>query len=340
MFIGGGFPLTSILSPGRGGPAAPPRCRRGCVGDGGAPSTASPPWRRVRSPRAGAHQRCAATTGAALGGRAHVRRCTTATPRVPAPRRPAPPRAVREPPLQRERPWVGGRMSDVARPRRPTSPRPGGPHPPGGSRTAPTTGAALRGRAHVRRCTTATPHVPAPRRPPPPGRFANRPYNGSGLAWDVGGAPGPTSPPPASHPLAARGRISDARLQGERPWVGGRMSGDARGRRPTSPRPGGPPHPGRFANRPYNGSGLGWEGACPTLHDRDAPRPRAPAAPTPRAVREPPLQRERPCLGWGAPPAPRPRPRHRIRSPARGRISDARLQRERPWVGGRMSDVA
>ena len=247
-------------SPRPGGPAPPRAVRepplqreRPCVG-WGAPPAPRPRPRRHPLTGAGAHRDARLQRERPWVGVAHVRRTTAAPrPRAPASHPLATPGRFSDARLQRERPCVGWgacptlRGGDAPRPRPPAA-RP----TPGGSRTAPTTGAALRGVAHVR--------VARPRRP--------------------------TSPPPASHPLAARGRIGDARLQRERPWVGGRMSDVARPRRPTSPRPVGPPHPGRFANRPYNGSGLAWGGARR--------------------------------------PAPRPRPRHRIRLALRGGASAMR----------------
>ena len=180
-----------------------PYNRSGLAWGGSAPPAPRPRPGIASARRAGAHRRCAATGGATLRGVGRM--SDVARPRRPASPPPAAPtpRAVREPPLQRERPCVGWGAPPAPRPR-------------------PGIASARRAGAHQRCAATAW-----------------------GVAWEGASA---------------------MRGYNGRGCVGGRMSDVARPRRPASPRPGGPPHPGRFANRPYNGSGLAWGGARPRPH--------------------------------------------------------------------------
>ena len=218
-------------------------------------------------------------------------------PAPPLPGCPSPPRAVREPPLQVGAPsrvglggrgWAHRRCAATsttgagavpgaqaalcvcdARPRLSPAALP----TPGGSRTAPTSWGAVesggwsaregasamrgyvnnRGRGCARGPSGVVcvrrPAPPLPGCPPHPGRFANRPYK-LGRRRERG--------------FGRRGAGASAM----RGYVNNRGRGCARGpsgvvcvRRPAPPLPGCPPHPGRFANRPYNWGAVesgGW----------------------------------------------------------------------------------
>ena len=187
---------------------------------------------------------------------------------------------------------TAGRYADAPHPLPPAT-RP----TPGASRSAPTRCAFLsigrgqRGLVGVG-AGNARPHrrdgvalrrrpaSPPPGDPPHPGRFPKRPYRCAFLSIGRG----------QRGLVGVGGRISDARLH--RRDGGASHAGGALRRRPASPPPGDPPHPGRFPKRPYRCAflsigrgqrGLVDEGAGnarPHRHDGVALR-RRPASPPP-----------------------------------------------------------